>query len=276
MKTIIFSIIIPTLNEEKSLPRLLRSLAKQTYREFEVIVVDGSSDDETLKRAKEFTAQLPSLTITTSRKRNVGEQRNIGAVNAKGKYLVFFDADVQIPPTFLAKINMHIEKEKSFFITTWLRPDSHNHQDKLVVAVTNIGIETAQKIDKSFVAGFNIIVHRLVFEQMGGFDQNVVHAEDHDFSFRCHRAGIRLRILRQPRLVMSLRRFRKEGYFAILKKYTRSSLYLLLRGPIKKALFEYEMGGHVYERGKPVTQSTLKRMEDSIRKSFQTMLNSKG
>ena len=54
MKKPFFSIIIPTLNEEKYLPHLLADLAKQTFQDFEVIVIDGQSTDQTVPKTKLF------------------------------------------------------------------------------------------------------------------------------------------------------------------------------------------------------------------------------
>ena len=59
-----FSVVIPTLNEEKYLPRLLENLSKQTFSEFEVTVVDGSSEDETVKEAKKWQKKLDLQVLT--------------------------------------------------------------------------------------------------------------------------------------------------------------------------------------------------------------------
>ncbi|KKT87511.1 MAG: Cell wall biogenesis glycosyltransferase, partial [Candidatus Collierbacteria bacterium GW2011_GWD2_45_10] len=88
-----FSVIIPALNEEKYLPLLLADLAKQTTRDFEVIIIDGNSKDKTVAKAKLFKNKLPLLTILSSPVRNVSVQRNQGATKATGRYLLFNDAD---------------------------------------------------------------------------------------------------------------------------------------------------------------------------------------
>ena len=95
-----FSIIIPTLNEEKYLPLLLKDLSNQTFQEFEVIVVDGKSEDQTVNKAQTFTKLVKRLTIITS-VRNVSTQRNAGAKIAIGKQLLFNDADNRLPKLFL-------------------------------------------------------------------------------------------------------------------------------------------------------------------------------
>ena len=79
-----FSIVIPCLNEEKYLPKLLTNLEKQTLKDFEVIVVDGQSEDKTLAKATSFNNRLKIKTLKAD-KRNVSFQRNLGAKNAKGE-----------------------------------------------------------------------------------------------------------------------------------------------------------------------------------------------
>ncbi len=266
-----FSIVIPALNEEKYIFRLLGDLAKQSFKQFETIVVDANSKDQTIEVARSFADNLASLTVITGIEPNVCIQRNTGGKKAHAKYLIFFDADVRIPKNFLSAIHEVIIRRRWMLLTTYMRPDTSDSRDRIITAVGNIGMEIGNLIDKPFAGGFNITVHKSVFNQIGGFDTTVVHSEDHDFVQRCLAAGIRLAILHSPRTTVSFRRFRKEGYFAILKKYSQSSLYVLLKGPIKKALFDYPMGGHVY-KGKriiiPVSNFAIfeRRLLRSVRK----------
>lgn len=265
----LFSVIIPTLNEEKFLPRLLRALARQTYRDFEVIVVDGKSSDNTLEVAKGFTQKIPKLTLLTCHDRNVGLQRNKGAGISKGSYLVFFDADVQIPPSFLKQIAGVINSRKSLFITTWHKPDTRAIQDMAIIAVANISIETANILEQPFVAGFDIIIHKALFDTIGGFNTKLKHSEDHELAQRCLKAGVKLTVLRRPRLIASNRRFRKFGYFAIVRQYATNSMYILLRKHVTKALGEYPMGGHLYNKQERTRQIGLVQLEKFLMKQME-------
>jgi glycosyltransferase involved in cell wall biosynthesis len=268
------SVIIPTLNEEQMLPKLLSTLAVQSYRNFEVIVVDGKSTDKTISAAKKFLNHLPSLRIYTSDKKNVSIQRNLGGREALGKYLVFFDADVQVPRNFLRAIVSRIEKKKSILLTTWIKPSSHDSEALVMVAVTNIGSEAAKIIERPFAGGYNTIVLKSVFEHMGGFNPAVFHGEDHDFTIRCFDAGIKLDILKNPRLIYSTRRFEKYGYFSIIKKDTRSAVYNILKKPITKAIFDYPMGGEIYNQKFPMTSKNATKLESSLLASVRKFLSS--
>lgn len=97
------SIIIPCLNEEHYIGKLLDSLVVQTFRNFEVIVVDGKSEDKTKDVVLRFSKTLPHLSFVESSKRQVSFQRNLGAKHARYERLLFLDADIQVKPDFLQK-----------------------------------------------------------------------------------------------------------------------------------------------------------------------------
>src|SRR5258708_708755 len=160
MEKPMFSVVIPTLNEEKYLPRLLSCLQKQTSDNFEVILVDGQSTDKTLEEATAYLSQIKNMQILTSKKRNVSVQRNMGADHAIGQYLVFFDADVQVPRGFFNQLDQVISKKRSVFLTTWILPDSLLEKDVIATAVTNIYFEAAKAVDRQFAAGYCTIIQR--------------------------------------------------------------------------------------------------------------------
>ena len=95
------SIIVPTLNEENYIELLLKSISQQEKSSicFEILVVDGGSQDETLNVAKEYNAKIlvfPGLGEFAS--------RNIGAEKAKGKYLLFTCSDIIFPKDLFKKV----------------------------------------------------------------------------------------------------------------------------------------------------------------------------
>jgi len=102
------SIIIPTLNEEKFIGNLLRSLKNQTSKNFEVIIVDGGSSDRTLRIAQEYN-------VKTIVKPNTPEfeSRNIGRKIAKGEILLFTSADIIFRRDTIQKITRKFEKDDS-------------------------------------------------------------------------------------------------------------------------------------------------------------------
>lgn len=259
-----FSIIIPTLNEQECIARLLRDLQEQKERSFEVIIVDGGSHDNTLKEVHKFDSMLEMQTIVSSS--NVSLQRNTGAEKACGEYLVFLDADVQIPPMFLSKLKDELENKKFLLATTYVKADSKNIYDKTIAQVFNYVIEVSKKIEKPFIPGFNLIIHHSIFRLIGGFREDVVHAEDYEICQRLEEAGCKLTILKKPVLTFSLRRFRAEGRLKVLRKNAMATLHLFTKGPITKEMFSYPMGGDWYKglENKEISRTTFDKFRRTI------------
>ena len=88
MKDVMFSIIIPNYNEDKYIRECLESVFNQTYNNYEVIVVDDGSTDNSLDIIKDFNVKLYH-----SNGLHAGGARNLGLDNATGDYVVFLDSD---------------------------------------------------------------------------------------------------------------------------------------------------------------------------------------
>lgn len=84
------SVIITTKNEEKVIARLIQSINKQSYKNFEIILVDNNSTDRTVDIAKKMGIKVYSFGPERS------AQRNFGAKKARGEYLLFLDADMEL------------------------------------------------------------------------------------------------------------------------------------------------------------------------------------
>lgn len=271
MKKPFFSVVIPTLDEERYIGRLLTKLTKQTIKNFEVIVVDGKSHDATRTIVSRFSKRLP-LTLLTTQVRNVSVQRNKGARKARGKYLIFFDADVQFMPTYLQQLQSYLDIHKSVYLTTYIKADSNNLYDQAIASFANLGTELSRVIEKPFTPGFNFIIKRSDFLKMGGFHRNVVHGEDYDLSIRLNESGYKLALIKKPKLTFSLRRFREEGRLTVIRKLAKSSYHQLTKGSITDELFDYPMGGGWYgkngKRLKPKMRITIEQYLKDLKTVF--------
>lgn len=98
------SIVIPTLNEEKALPATLSQLLLQTQAAYEVIIVDGGSQDATCAIAQQWANKLPHVTLLHSATKGRAVQMNMGAAIASGDWLLFLHADTLLPINALASI----------------------------------------------------------------------------------------------------------------------------------------------------------------------------
>ncbi|HAT4243747.1 glycosyltransferase family 2 protein [Clostridium perfringens] len=88
-----FSIIVPAFNSENVIEKCLKSIAKQTYENFEVIIVNDGSTDNTEKICEKFCLSDNRFIIVNKVNEGVSKARNIGIKNASGKYIIFVDSD---------------------------------------------------------------------------------------------------------------------------------------------------------------------------------------
>lgn len=247
VKTINFSVVIPTLNEERFLPGLLGDLSRQTRKPFEVIIVDGKSSDKTVVKAKTFNSKISELHIVSSNKRNVAHQRNLGASKASGKWIIFMDADSRIPANFLEGVESNILETSPDFFTCWTRYDSNNVVDKVMQIMTNVGVEVLLSAGLPGSLGALTGIKRAHWTKMGGFDTKMAFAEDRDFVRKCYKGGLVIKVFRKPRFTYSLRRVRGSGRLAYYKKYLMLNVKKLTRAGVNRE--DYPMGGGVeYKR----------------------------
>jgi len=232
------SIIIPTKNEEKNLPKLLDSIKSQTFSDYEVIIADAASEDRTREIATEFGAKVTEGGLP-------GPGRNNGAKAAEGSILLFVDADVVLAEPDFLQANLDEMKDRGVNVaTTLVKPISDSYLDKAMHEVYNafaVGIERV----KPHAPGFCIFVKKHVHDDIGGFDEEVVFAEDHEYVQRAVKEGYRFRVLRSVPISVSVRRLEKDGRLGIAFKYAMAELHMMTKGPFKEMPYEYEMGGDV-------------------------------
>ncbi len=241
------SLVIPALNEENFLPRLLTSLTKQTKQDFEVVVVDGSSQDRTVEAAQAFYSKLPTLKVIVSEKAGLPLQRNLGAKATNGEWLVFIDADSTLLPYFIERIEWFIEKRQPMLFTSWFRPDSETSGDALFTLIANSFVEGSIYFHRPIAPGPLTAVRRKVFELVGGYNESLTFGEDYDLTQRITARGVDLQILRETLYELSLRRVRREGKLRFMRLYAKASMRVLLTKRNLNHVPSYIMGGHLYE-----------------------------
>ncbi|MCR4678150.1 MAG: glycosyltransferase [Lachnospiraceae bacterium] len=104
------SIVIITRNEEKRIASCLQSLCEQ-YSDglFEILVVDGDSTDGTVEIVQKFQARYRYISLIRCKQYGYGYQRNIGVLNAKGRYVLFLSGDVVVSKKLISKYSKHLD-----------------------------------------------------------------------------------------------------------------------------------------------------------------------
>lgn len=109
------SVIVPAYNAEKYLENTVRSILKQTFSDFEVILVNDGSVDKTPDIMNALAKEDKRITVINQENKKLPEARNVGMRAAKGKYLYFADADDILHPQLLAFLYQACEKEQADF-----------------------------------------------------------------------------------------------------------------------------------------------------------------
>ncbi|MCS7093101.1 MAG: glycosyltransferase [Patescibacteria group bacterium] len=270
-----FSIIIPTLNEERFLPHLLNDILREKYpKPFEVLIIDAFSSDKTHEIIKDYKKKLSQIHFFQIKKRHVSSQRNYGAKKAKGDYLIFLDADNRIPPLFLERLEKQIKKTKGLVFIPYLKPEKTESNYKPLFDLVNILVEFSQVLPKKFSLGGTMIVERSFFNLVGGFNEDVFISEDHEFVNRVNDYGVRVKFIKNPKVVFSLRRMRKEGKISFFYKYLiATTRRLFLNQEINEKIFEYEMGGQYYNKKSGYNQIKNFLFLSQIKKTLRKILS---
>ena len=230
------TVAIPTKNEEKHIGALLESLVQQdVYEELEVVVADAASTDRTREIALSFQKRFARLLIVEGGMPAHG--RNNAARASWGSPIFFIDADMTLPDTgFVRTCTQYFRSHALAVAATPLVPRSTKTIDRFLARINNVILYASRY---TLPAGaMCVVASRAAFERSGGYPEDVLMSEDHDFVRRCARYG-RYGILPLS-AHFSVRRLEKEGRLHLAYKYTAVTAYRMFVGPIRKPVVRYE------------------------------------
>ena len=189
-----YSIIIPVFNRPEEVRELLGSLEKQTFRGFEVMVVEDGSDIACDTVVSEY-AELIDIQYFYKKNTGPGDSRNFGMRQAAGQYFVFFDSDCVIPPDYFEKVEafLSITPLDAFGGPDKADASFSNIQQAINYAMTSVlttgGVRGQENtLDHYQPRSFNMGIHRAVYESVGGFS-DIHPGEDPDLSYRIMEKG---------------------------------------------------------------------------------------
>ncbi len=230
------SIVIPTLNEEKFLPRLLSSIKKQSFSDYEIIVSDGGSKDNTKKIALENNCRF----IEDSLHRHPSWQRNNGAAIARGEILIFLDADTVLQDDFLEKTTKEFVDKKLSGAGFYIKFNPNKAGYNIYSSLYNFFCFVRQYFAPASI-GAGIIVRKDVHDFIKGFDLAIYLAEDYDYCYRISRQG-NFRMIKSIKLLYSARRLEKEGSLRVGLKWAFMAFYTIFNLRIRKKIINYDFG----------------------------------
>lgn len=217
-----YSVIIPVYNRPDEVDELLESLTLQTYRNFEVLVIEDGSTRPCEAIIQKYQHQLD---IAYYKKPNSGQgfTRNYGFEKAAGDYLIVFDSDCIIPVTYFEEVNKHLDRQP---LDAFGGPDkSHPGFTPLQKAIsysmtsffTTGGIRGSKKHVGTFhPRSFNMGISQEVFQKTGGYKITRM-GEDIEFSIRIISNGFKTGLVPEAFVYhkrrTSFRQFWKQLHF---------------------------------------------------------------
>ena len=221
MKNPFFSVVIPTFNQAAYLKVALDSVFKQTFKNFEVIVIDNYSTDDTKKIIKNFKKKIIYRKIHNNGV--IAKSRNIGIKKAKGEWIAFLDSDDYWSVDKLSKIHNNIKKKNFDVIcnSEWILnfkkktklwtygPNSKNLYEK-ILKYGNRNSTSASIVKKSFLDK-----HKIFFNEKNSF----ITCEDYCFFLDIAYLKGKFFYLNEP---LGTHRFHNKSYSYNKIKHTKA------------------------------------------------------
>lgn len=224
-----FSIIIPLYNRPQEIKELLETLTSQTYKNFEVLVLEDGSVNDAAHIVNNFRDKL-NIHYYVKQNEGQGFTRNFGFARANGDYFVIFDSDCLIPDNYLETVNQHLA-------INWL--DAYGGPDDAHPSFTPIQRAISYAMTSPFTTGgirgnnknmggqfhprsFNMGLSRQVWEKVGGFIITRL-GEDIEYSIRIHSNGFKIGLIPEAK-VYHKRRTSFSQYYKQLHFFGRARI----------------------------------------------------
>lgn len=221
------SVVIPARNEEEKISLCLESLLGSDYPKncFEIIVVDGMSEDRTAKIVESLSQHHQNIKLLYNEKRITPVARNIGIKASSGEYIMFCDAHSVVSFDYITKCVKHIQETDADNVggVVRTRPASESVLGKTIAGVLSsrfgvggakfrTGVSSPEEVD-TVPFGF---YKREVFERIGMFNENLIRNQDIEFNLRLKRKGGKIILFPDIDLIYfcrtTLKSFMKNNY----------------------------------------------------------------
>jgi glycosyltransferase involved in cell wall biosynthesis len=198
-KNLSFSVIIPTLNSEKTLKRAIRSILDQTLQDFEVIIIDDSSVDKTKEIAMSFGDERISF-IKNEKHLGLGLSRNVGVKNSKGKYIVLLDSDDKCFPKRLEDQYNFLEKKSDYDVcgSRAVRIINGKKIDQTVWHPLEEKLIGPTLLFTAFCLPSSMMIRKTLFTEKNLWFSDIKTLEDHEYQARLYSNNIKMANINDP------------------------------------------------------------------------------
>ena len=228
-----YSIIIPTLNEEKLLPKILNQIKVNeiTSRfDAEVIISDGGSTDRTIDIAYSYSNKV--ILHKEASRQNIAGGRNIGVKLADGEYLIFLNADIIFHDIikFFEYLENNFAGSQFLGMTCNVKifPEEEILTDRIFHSFLNFYFYSLNVFGMGMGRGECQVISKKVFMEFGGYNEKLAAGEDFDLFRRIRKKG-KILYARNFYVCESPRRYRKYGYLKVCWIWFINSYFVIFK-----------------------------------------------
>jgi teichuronic acid biosynthesis glycosyltransferase TuaG len=198
VKTCFFSVIMPVFNAEKFIERAIISVQQQSFTDWELIIINDGSTDETSAIIRKFNEKDSRIQVINQRNSKQGAARNAGMAVAEGAWIAFLDADDEWLPQKLAYQYKIIQENSKYNVISTSGYTKFNQET--VAAHYHLALKPgcyegkemyALEMFNNYLPILSIVFERKLIDKIGLFDErpDVQGCEDHDYWLRLAKAG---------------------------------------------------------------------------------------
>ena len=183
-----FSVVIPLYNKELSISNTIQSVLDQTFQDFEIVIVNDGSTDNSVKEVEKFDDKR--IRLIHQENQGVSAARNRGIEEAKYEWIAFLDGDDLWMENHLETLKDMISQypNDKVFTTSFVFSDYKNLKELgksfSYTRVENFCEASLNHSNKNITSSITICIHKIVFKNIGGFNASYIRGEDVDLWIR--------------------------------------------------------------------------------------------
>jgi glycosyltransferase involved in cell wall biosynthesis len=196
------SIIIATYNREKLILRSIESAIKQSFKDFEILIIDDGSTDNTFHLIKEILRRDKRLKYIYQENKGWPSAYNNGILNSNGKYIAFLDSDDEWLPEKLEKQVAFLENNKGFDGVTCYGNIIVDDKEKIKLGVLKQLDDYNNQLKNLINGDFpsipsSLLLKKEIFEKIGYYDEFLKLSADTDMMIRIFKAGFKIGVIKE-------------------------------------------------------------------------------
>lgn len=212
-----FSVIIPTFNRAEPLTRTVDSVLSQSFKDFELIIIDDGSTDNTKQVLSSYSGKLQ---YHHQENKGICSARNAGALMASGAFLIFLDSDDIVDPSWLQDFHEAIMRSGCDMAFCEMKVVSASGASKIVSPRQS---REKEKNYGVYIPG-SFTLKRSLFLDAGMYDEMIGYGENTELSYRIKKRNIKMCFIDRPNFIYFPS---QDGESKNLKKRVESNIYIL-------------------------------------------------